>query len=130
MIEPGRDPVPDVERDRAAVETVGEKPMPTAMQVPVTIDQDAADRIDELGMRREFEQMLEHALQTVPGLVSVQVSLALPYDTGDEAGININAYQKWTPDLKDPWPDWSRWKLENYPTDVWRWFQLMPLVEE
>jgi hypothetical protein len=57
--------------------------------IPVTITPEAAARVAELGMQRELERMLEHALRSVPGLRSVEVKLELPYDTDVETSITI-----------------------------------------
>jgi hypothetical protein len=43
--------------------------------IPVTIEADAAARVEELGMRAEFEQMIEHAKQAVSGLQFIRVTL-------------------------------------------------------
>ena len=59
--------------------------------IPVVVTPEAAARVAELGMQRELDIMVQHALQTVPGLRSVEVQLALPYDTGDETRITIEA---------------------------------------
>ncbi len=46
-----------------------------AEQVPVRIAEDAAARVDELGLRRAMEQMIAHALETASGVRSVEVVL-------------------------------------------------------
>ncbi len=43
--------------------------------IPVTIEADAAARVEELGMQAEFELMIEHAKQAVPGLRFIRVTL-------------------------------------------------------
>jgi hypothetical protein len=47
----------------------------TPATVPVTITPEAAAYGAELGMQGPFKQMLDHILQTVPGLHSVVVNL-------------------------------------------------------
>ena len=45
--------------------------MATTATIPVNVSAEAAARIAELGMQREFEEMIEHAKQTaarIPGL--------------------------------------------------------------
>jgi hypothetical protein len=93
--------------------------------VPTTITPEAADRIAELGYQREFEQMLEQTRQIVPGLRSIAVKLVLPYDTGDETGIRIEAFTS-PPSSPDNsiWNRWSNWKITHFPPDVFRHFQL------
>jgi hypothetical protein len=46
-----------------------------AATIPVTVAEDAAARVAELGMQREFDQMIEHAKQALPGLRSIRVTL-------------------------------------------------------
>jgi hypothetical protein len=46
-----------------------------ATTIPVYVADDAAARVDELGMRAEPEQMIEHAKQAVPGLQLIRVIL-------------------------------------------------------
>jgi hypothetical protein len=46
-----------------------------ATTIPVYVADDVAARVDELGMRAEYEQMLEHVKQAVPGLQFIRVTL-------------------------------------------------------
>jgi hypothetical protein len=63
--------------------------MATVATVPVTISPEAALRIQQLGRQREVERMLEHARQTVPGLLGLDVQLVEPYDLGGEDHVLI-----------------------------------------
>lgn len=94
--------------------------------IPVTITPDAAARVAELGMQRELQQMLEHALASIPGLRSLNVVLALPYDTGDETRITIDAIM----DKPEPFPDpaesaWTDWIIQTFPPEVLSMIGLM-----
>jgi hypothetical protein len=100
-------------------------PTPT---VPVTMQPEAAARLAELGMQREYEQILEHALQTVPGLRSIEVQLALPYDTGDETTIVLEAIREGPAQVSDPFYDeWRDWIIGTFPPDVWSRIRLMSI---
>ncbi len=104
--------------------------MTTTATIPVTVRPEAAERVAELNMQRELEQMVEHTKQTVPGLRSIEVQLALPYDTGAETSIIIEA----TMDKPTLWPDstlkdWSNWKIETFQPEVWTHFNLMFVLE-
>jgi hypothetical protein len=94
--------------------------------VPITILPEAAQRVAELGMQAELECMLEHTRQTVPGLRSIEVQLALPYDTGNETTIVIEAARD-DPHLDyDPTDmDWGGWQVDTFPPDVCRYFVMM-----
>jgi hypothetical protein len=92
--------------------------------VAVTITPEAAARVAELGMQAELERMLEHTRQTVPGLRSVEVQEAPPYDTGDETGITILATIV-NPQLEYDSTDseWGHWKVMTFPADVYRYLR-------
>ncbi len=65
-----------------------------ATTVPVTIDADAAEQIERRGLQVEFERMLEHAIQTTPGLIRLEVSFPPSYEMNDDMFF-IDAYGKW-----------------------------------
>ncbi len=98
--------------------------------IPVTVTPEAAARIAELGMQAELERMLEHTRQTAPGLRSIEVQLALPYDTGDDTSINIEATRE-NPHLPyDPTDrNWGAWKVRTFPPDVCRYFVMLSVYE-
>ncbi len=90
--------------------------------IPCSISPEAAERTAELGIQREFEQMLEYALQFVPDLRQVEVTLAPPYDAEEEPRIVINAsvgYQEGDP-LNPGFQIWAEWVGRTLSPDVWR----------
>jgi hypothetical protein len=94
--------------------------------IPVKVTPEAAERVAELGMQRELEQMLAHALRTLPGLRSLEVQLELPYDTGDETRITIEATRDKPNSIPDPaWQPWHDWVVSAFPPDVWSMIGLM-----
>src|SRR4051794_24974808 len=58
--------------------------MSSTVDGPVTVSPEAAARVAELGLQREFEQIVEHTRQTIPGLRRLEVTLAPAHDTGDD----------------------------------------------
>ncbi len=91
----------------------------------VTVTEEAAARVAELGLQAELEQMIEKARQMVPALKRIEVVLVPTYDIGDEPGINIQATRGDAFRLDDPTEArWSLWKRQTYSPDVWRHFQL------
>jgi hypothetical protein len=62
--------------------------MSHARTIPVTVAPEAVARLAGLGFQQELDVLLQH---TVPGLRAVAVQLALPYDTGEETSIVIEA---------------------------------------
>jgi hypothetical protein len=98
--------------------------------IPITVKPEAAARVAELGMQAELERMLEHTLQTVPGLRSIEVQEALPYDTGDETTILILAtLAESHPEYDRTDSAWGRWKVTTFPPDVCRYFVMMTMPE-
>src|SRR5260370_25149084 len=91
----------------------GEMMNPTT--IPITIAPEAAERVAELGMQRELERMLDF-LREVSGVLSVDVQLALPYDTGDETSSVLEV------PLERPWSDASArsqirdWNIRTFPS--------------
>ncbi len=79
--------------------------------VPVTVKPEAAARVAELGMHAEFDQMLQHVLQEVPQLRSIDVELEHPYDTGRELGVSIRAWSALP---------WQQINNVSGPLDRWR----------
>jgi hypothetical protein len=95
--------------------------------IPVTVSQEAADHIAQLGMKAEFERMLEYARRNVPHLQRIDVSLEPPYDMGDEDRVILEVFQ-------DPahygkcgsrWEWWGRWLTLTFHPDVFRHFTLL-----
>lgn len=99
--------------------------------IPFTIEPEAADLVAELGLRAEFERMVEHARQTIPGLHRLHVAFAPPYDTGPDPGVLIEAYweRREEPSRHDVWEKCSRWKISTFPPDVFRHFTLLLMDE-
>jgi hypothetical protein len=102
--------------------------MATITVVPITITPDAAMRVAELGMHTELDRMLEHTRQAVPGLRSIEVQLALPYDTGDETSIVIQATMD-NPHQDDDTTDteWAKWQVRTFSAEVCRYFVMLSL---
>jgi hypothetical protein len=95
-----------------------------AATTPVSITPEAEARIDELGIRREVEQMLEYTRQLIPGLRSIEVSL---FEDLDEPGDPLIAVMAWQVDpvevsanrsLHDRWLEWF---VRAFPAAVTRW---------
>jgi hypothetical protein len=96
--------------------------------VPITIMPEAAQRVTLLGMQTEFDRMLEYTRQRVPGLRSVEVQLALPYDTGEEPTVVIEATRD-DPHLDyDPTDmDWGSWQVNTFSPYICRYFVMMSI---
>lgn len=98
----------------------------TTTTIPVTVTPEATARVAELSMQAELERMLEYTRQTVPGLRAIEVREALPYDTGDETTIVIDAIRD-NPQLPDDPTQrhWGAWQCDTFPPEVCHYFVLL-----
>jgi hypothetical protein len=98
--------------------------------IPCTISTEATAHVAELGIQREFDQMLEHTLTGIPDLRRVDVTLDPPSEDDDESRVVIVSY---LPALrKGPHPameDWSQWVVNTFSPDVWRHVAMITLFE-
>jgi hypothetical protein len=100
--------------------------MSATASIPVTISEEVKARVAELGYPAELERMIEHTLQTVPGLLRLNVALHPPYDTGDEPAVVLEAICGEAPALPDPTrSNWGEWKIRHFPPEVCSCFSLM-----
>ncbi len=95
--------------------------------IAVTITPEAAGRAAELGMERELRSMLERALSTIPGLQSINVEWAPPYDSGDERIILDATVAQTGPLVDQQAREWWGWMTETFPVGVGRYFSLFIL---
>ncbi len=94
--------------------------------VPLTVTPEATAHVAELGMQREFEHMLQHALQTVPGLRSIEVTLEYNPETGDDPRVVIWSYMEDNGRVDDPTEDeYGRWKVTTFPPEVCEHFVML-----
>jgi hypothetical protein len=85
--------------------------MSISTNVPVNIEPEAAAHIAALGYQREFEEMLEHTVKTVPRIQRVDVR----YEP-DPAGADIPVIVIQPTIAEDRHErDWARWKMDKYP---------------
>ena len=83
--------------------------------VPVQIADDAAAKVETLGMRRELEQMIEYAIQTAPGLRFIRVRLEVE-DPHPALGplVVIEVYRHPPPGKEPDKVDWGWWEWNQY----------------
>ncbi len=94
----------------------------TTTTISLTVMSEADARIENLGMRREFEQMLERVRQTVPDLHALEVTLEPDYEEGLHPGIVIWAVKP-APREGDFDPsdmNLGEWMVATFSPDV-RW---------
>jgi hypothetical protein len=104
--------------------------MATDTAVPVTVTAEAAERIAELGMAREFEQMVAHAKQTAPALRAIEVRLQHDRHARDEPGV-VLWIRREEPGVEDDATDrnWARWQVMIFPPAVCRQFSMISVYE-
>jgi hypothetical protein len=95
--------------------------------IPVTITPEAAQHVAQLGMQAELERMLQHTLQTVSGLQSINVVLDEPYDTGDEPAVVIEVWRDPACHSSEDRTQWELgcWQADSFSPDVCRHFTLL-----
>ena len=98
----------------------------TPTQVPVTITPEARVYVAELGMQAEFEQMLEHTLQSIADLRALHVSLMRPYEEDDVPCVvfDVQLTQE-APLLDGTWDRWSEWFRRTFPQKAVGRFELL-----
>jgi hypothetical protein len=99
--------------------------MSSTSTIPVTVDQEAAAYVQELGMQAPFEQMLEHTRQTMPGLRAIHVEFQPAYDV-EFPCILLRATTD-DPHLEDDPSEcaWGQWKSDTFPPEVCEHFVLL-----
>jgi hypothetical protein len=94
--------------------------------IPLKVTPEAAARVAELGMQTEFQRMLDHTFQAVPGLRAVDVTLEYDPATGDDPRVVIWARLTDRGLVYDPTAEqWGTWKVETFPPEVCQHFVLL-----
>jgi hypothetical protein len=90
--------------------------MASVSHVPVTISPEAAARIAELGLRNAVGRMVDYAVQHLPELDRIEVTLYDRYELCDEPGLAIDAYShgRFDPAGKTD-QDLDRWMVAEFP---------------
>lgn len=97
--------------------------------VPLTVTPEAAAHVAQLGLHEEFEQMLEHTRQAVPGLRSIQVKLEYNPETEDQPAVVIwSSMEDRGLDYDPTAEQWSRWEIETFPPEVCIHFVMVPIL--
>jgi len=102
--------------------------MSTTSNVPVTVTPEASAHVAELGLQKEFEQVLEHALQTIPGLRAVRADYESGYGV-DIPCILIEATVSDYEAASSARDAWGVWRLTAIPPQAGQNFVLF-LQEE
>src|SRR4051812_44835886 len=100
--------------------------MATTNTVPVTVTPEAKAWVAKLGMQRELEQMVEHTIQTVSGLRSIEVTVTEAPWFKDEPTVVIHAHRPHPGGEDDSTDrDWGQWLVNTYPPEICTHFVLM-----
>ncbi len=87
--------------------------------VPVTVTPEAEEYIRQLGLQGPFEQMIDHAIQVVPGLRRIECELPPLYDLGGEPAVEIGVFMDSPTGEYDPTNrELQWWKVSTFPPEV------------
>jgi hypothetical protein len=93
--------------------------MATTSAVRITVTDEAAARIAELGMQRGLEQMLDKAREVVPYLRSIRVTLEYHPEGEMDPQVVIWCHREDTDWERDTsMPEFSQWKVTTFPPEV------------
>jgi hypothetical protein len=86
--------------------------------VPLNVTEEANARIDALGLRTQFERMVDHACEVVRDLQRIDVRLEPYYDRDDDF-VQIE-YVKAKPLLENDsvGTEVAEWEFNNFPREV------------
>ena len=90
------------------------------MTVPVNVTPEAKSRIAELGMQREFEEMLEYSQAQIPDVRTFEVYLDHgSQDVPDPCVVIVGVLPQGTA-MPEPSFDWriGDWKIRTFPPEV------------
>ena len=105
--------------------------MATTSAVRITVSDEAAARIAELGMQREFEQMLDKAKEVVPYLRSIGVTLEYHPEEEMDPQVVIWCHRGDTDWEKDTsMSDFTRWKVVTFPPEVCIQFVMLTVYND
>jgi hypothetical protein len=95
--------------------------------IPLLITPEAETHIDQIGMRSQFEQIIEHGRRTIPGLYQLEADVEPPYDLGGGDIILIRGYRHPSGSVEDDPTDreFGRWKVTTFPPEVCLQFVLL-----
>jgi hypothetical protein len=97
--------------------------------VPVTVTPEATAYVAELGMQREFEQMLAHALRFFPDLRSMRVELQPAYDFGMPCVEFAPVLNRRDAEKNPTGLDWIGWKNDTFPMEIAMHFSMLARYE-
>jgi hypothetical protein len=102
-----------------------------AVNVPVTITPEAAARVDELGMRAQLEQMVGHAVQSIPQLVRIDIETFWRADDPSPDGVAVRGTTtiSWQEGVKIGQAI-RRWMVRTFPPEVCEHFLITLLYQE
>ena len=102
--------------------------MSTITNIPATVTPEATAYVAELGLQKEFEQILEHTRQTIPGVLSLRAE----YDSGygvDTPCVLIEATVRDRSAAREAHKAWGVWSLTAFPPQVGLNFVLFRVAE-
>jgi hypothetical protein len=93
--------------------------------VPVDISPDAANRIQELGLQKELQAMLDHTQEAVPSLQLIDVRAWEDFDEPGPLHIALTGWRDGASKAREDFrqqEEWGAWLVRTFPPGVARWF--------
>jgi len=104
--------------------------MAATTTIPITVSPEAAARIDELGMRQEFEEMIEQTRRLMPEMRAIGVTLGYEYEEERDPAVVISPYRPEPDSDRDPLErQWDDWFADRFPPEVAMQFVLLSYYE-
>jgi hypothetical protein len=115
---------------RSSITDDKEQGMTPTTAIPITVEPPAMARVEELGMQRELQMMLDYIPQNMPGLLAIHVELDERVNMWDEASVIICLHLTAPTAEKDKrWEMLGRWFVRTFSPDVSRHFARMMIYE-
>ena len=83
--------------------------------VALTIEPEAQERLDELGLQAAFDQMIDHVRQAAPGLLRIEVSFPPEYDVGYRMVVIEATMAATDEEYETITEDWEQWYITLPP---------------
>ena len=105
--------------------------MATATTILLSMSGEAAEHIAALGLQHEFDAIVQHAKETVPGLRSIEIKLSYAPWMSPDPAVLIYFHRMGGGEENDTTDDiWTNWMVETFPPEVCIAFPVLTVYEK